>query len=129
LVLSLPLLAPLLAFWVPLPRLDQAHPATWIGLGYVTLISMFLAFAPWYAALARGGIAFTSQLQLLQPLLSVCWAAWLLGEATSARLWITLAIVLLAIVWSRRAPRRAWRFNKYPPGRRNTPTGEPKAAC
>ncbi|MEY4546497.1 MAG: hypothetical protein RL685_2692 [Pseudomonadota bacterium] len=108
LVLCLPLLAPLLAFWGPLPRLGQAHAATWIGLGYVTLISMFLAFAPWYAALARGGIALTSQLQLLQPLLSVCWAAWLLGEATSARLWITLAIVLLAIVWSRKAPRRAW---------------------
>lgn len=89
---------------VPLPRADQAHASTWIGLGYVTSISMFLAFAPWYAA--RGGIALTSQLQLLQPLLSVCWATWILGEATSARLWITLALVIGSIVWSRRAPVR-----------------------
>jgi drug/metabolite transporter (DMT)-like permease len=99
LVLSLPLLAPVLA-WLPVPH--QVPAAAWLGLSYVTVISMFLAFAPWYAALARGGIALTSQLQLLQPLLSVCWAALLLGEATSARLWITLVVVIGAIVWSRR---------------------------
>lgn len=104
-MLSLPLLGPLLALGVvPLPHAAQAHAASWIGLGYVTLISMFLAFASWYAALAGGGIALTSQLQLLQPLFSVCWATWILGEHTSVKLWITLALVIGAIVWSRTGP-------------------------
>ncbi|HKO92880.1 MAG TPA: DMT family transporter [Polyangiaceae bacterium] len=105
LVLSLPLLVPALCLFLPVSR--SVHTASWLGLAYVSLISMFLAFAPWYAALARGGIAFTSQIQLLQPLLSVCWAAWLLGEPVSTRLWLTLGIVLGSIVWARRALTRS----------------------
>jgi len=101
LVLSLPLLAPGLLALLPLAQ--PVHAASWAGLAYVSLISMFLAFAPWYAALARGGIALTSQIQLLQPLLSVCWAAWLLGEHVSGGLWLTLGIVLGSIALARRA--------------------------
>jgi len=101
LVLSLPLLVPGLLALLPLSQ--PVHAASWAGLAYVSLVSMFLAFAPWYAALARGGIALTSQIQLLQPLLSVCWAAWLLGEHVSGGLWLTLGIVLGSIVLARRA--------------------------
>jgi drug/metabolite transporter (DMT)-like permease len=101
LVLSMPLLVPGLLAFLPLSR--PVHAASWLGLGYVSLVSMFLAFAPWYAALARGGIALTSQIQLLQPLLSVGWAAWLLGEHVSRGLWLTLGIVLGSIALARRA--------------------------
>ena len=101
LVLSLPLLVPGLLALLPLSQ--PVHAASWAGLAYVSLVSMFLAFAPWYAALARGGIALTSQIQLLQPLLSVCWATWLLGEHVSGGLWLTLGIVLGSIVLARRA--------------------------
>jgi len=101
LVLSLPLLVPALCALLPLPR--PVHVASWLGLGYVALISMFLAFAPWYAALARGGIALTSQVQFLQPLLSVAWAALLLGEHVSRGLWLTLGVVLGSIALARRA--------------------------
>lgn len=112
LVLSLPLLAPLLL--ASLPVTATVHAPAWIGLGYVTVISMFLAFVPWYAAMARAGIALTAQIQLLQPLLSVLWAALLLGEPLSARLWLTLAIVIGSIYLARRLvrgpvrPRAAW---------------------
>jgi drug/metabolite transporter (DMT)-like permease len=105
LVLSLPLLAPALVLGL-LPLERAVHTPAWLGLAYVSVISMFLAFVPWYAAMAKGGIALTAQIQLLQPLLSVCWAAWILGEPLSARLWITLAIVLGSIVVSRRFVRR-----------------------
>jgi drug/metabolite transporter (DMT)-like permease len=101
LVLSLPLLAPVLVFGL-LPLERTVHAPAWLGLAYVSMISMFLAFVPWYAAMAKGGIALTAQIQLLQPLLSVCWAAWLLGEPLSARLWVTLAVVLGSIVAARR---------------------------
>jgi drug/metabolite transporter (DMT)-like permease len=100
LVLSLPLLAP--ALLVTLPATGAVHAPAWLGLAYVSVISMFVAFVPWYAALARGGIALTAQIQLLQPLLSVLWAALLLGEPLSARLWLTLAIVIGSIYLARR---------------------------
>jgi drug/metabolite transporter (DMT)-like permease len=100
LVLSLPLLAPMLL--LRLPPTDAVHAPAWLGLAYITIISMFVAFVPWYAAMARGGIALTAQIQLLQPLLSVLWASLLLGEPLSARLWLTLAIVLGSIYLARR---------------------------
>jgi drug/metabolite transporter (DMT)-like permease len=103
LVLSLPLLVPALLF--SLPATQAVHAPAWIGLAYVTVISMFVAFVPWYAAMARGGIALTAQIQLLQPLLSVLWAGLLLGEPLSARLWLTLAIVIGSIYLSRRLVR------------------------
>jgi drug/metabolite transporter (DMT)-like permease len=42
---------------------------------------MFLGFFAWYRGLAVGPIAQVSQVQLLQPVMSICWAALLLGEA------------------------------------------------
>jgi drug/metabolite transporter (DMT)-like permease len=44
--------------------------------------------------LAQGGIAAVGQLQLLQPLLGLALAAWLLGEAVSpAMLAVTVAVI------------------------------------
>ena len=45
---------------------------------------MFLGFFAWYAGLARGGIARIGQVQLAQPVLTLVWAALLLGEHVSA---------------------------------------------
>lgn len=105
LLLALPLLVPLLFLSVHAwPRAE--HASAWLGLAYVSVVSMFLAFVPWYAALARGGVARISQLQLLQPLLSVCWSGWLLGERLSPRLWATLGVVLASIALSRHLTRR-----------------------
>jgi drug/metabolite transporter (DMT)-like permease len=104
LVLCLPVLAPVLVLGL-LPLQHTVHAPAWIGLAYVSVISMFLAFVPWYAAMARGGIALTAQIQLLQPLLSVVWAALLLGEPLSARLALTLLVVVVSIVLSRRSAR------------------------
>ncbi len=41
---------------------------------------MFLAFFAWYRGLALGGIARIGQVQLAQPVLTLVWAALLLGE-------------------------------------------------
>ena len=100
LVITLPILVPVLLTLSH--RFEALSAPTWVGLGYVSFISMFLAFVPWYAALTRGGIALTSQLQLLQPLFSVIWAALLLAEPVGPGLALTLAVVIGAIVVSRR---------------------------
>lgn len=73
----------------------QSSPLAWLGFAYVALVSMFLGFFAWYAGLARGGIARISQLQLLQPLLTILWAALLLGERLT---WLTGASALLVMV-------------------------------
>ena len=41
---------------------------------------MFLGFFAWYRGLAIGPMAQVSQVQLVQPVMSICWAALLLGE-------------------------------------------------
>ncbi|MFI9507849.1 DMT family transporter [Nocardia sp. NPDC052566] len=50
------------------------------AFGYLALGSSLLAFCCWYRALADGGIAKVGQVQLLQPILTMIFAAVLLGE-------------------------------------------------
>jgi drug/metabolite transporter (DMT)-like permease len=57
-----------------------ATPAQWASLGYLGVVSMFLGFFAWYRGLAIGPMAQVSQVQLVQPVLSILWAALLLGE-------------------------------------------------
>ncbi|SDT01289.1 Permease of the drug/metabolite transporter (DMT) superfamily [Pseudarthrobacter equi] len=75
----------------------SATPVQWAAFAYLAVVSMFLGFFAWYRGLAIGPMAQVSQIQLLQPVLSICWAALLLGEAVT---WTTaiggLAVILCA---------------------------------
>ena len=62
-------------------------PAQWAAFAYLGIVSMFLGFFAWYHGLALGPMAQVSQVQLLQPVLSICWAGLLLGEQLT---WITI---------------------------------------
>jgi drug/metabolite transporter (DMT)-like permease len=66
----------------------------WLGFAYVSVISAYAGFFAWYAGLARGGVARVSQVQLVQPVLGVLWAALLLGEPLRAR---TVLAALLVV--------------------------------
>jgi drug/metabolite transporter (DMT)-like permease len=79
LVLALPLMAGL-ALRTPAGDLAAVGPAAWAALGYLSVVSMFLGFFAWYRGLAIGPMAQVSQVQLVQPVLSLGWAALLLGE-------------------------------------------------
>ncbi len=81
----------------------QAGATAWLGFAYVSLFSMFLGFFAWYAGLARGGVARIGQLQLAQPVLSLGWAALVLGETVGAREVVTAAVVLACVVATQRA--------------------------
>lgn len=61
-----------------------ASPASWLGLAYLGVFSMFLGFFAWYRGLALGGIARVSQIQLLQPFLTLLASAFLLREKVTA---------------------------------------------
>ncbi|MDO9166463.1 MAG: DMT family transporter [Rhodoferax sp.] len=81
LVFSLPLNLPLaLMEWPQAAIKDEA----WAAFAYVAVFSMWLGFFAWYRGLALGGTVRVSQLQLMQPFLSMLFAVPLLGESLDA---------------------------------------------
>lgn len=102
LVLAVPILVGPVGFAIWAHGL-AASSASWIGLTYVSFISMFLAFFAWYHALAVGGVARVSQLQLLQPFLTLGFAALFFGEQFSAGAMLSASGVALSIFYSRRS--------------------------
>ncbi|ASZ13900.1 DMT family transporter [Chitinophaga pendula] len=105
LVLSLPLMLPLVFFLMP-PSFAGISFAAWAGLGYVSLFSMLIGFVFWYRGLAQGGIAAVGQLQLLQPFFGLALAATLLHEQISPGMLVTTVCVIFCVAGSRRFARR-----------------------
>ncbi len=79
LVLAAPLMVALAAFAVA-RQPPSGTPAQWAAFGYLGVVSMFLGFFAWYRGLAIGPMTQVSQIQLVQPVLSIAWAALILGE-------------------------------------------------
>ena len=97
LVLSLPLTLPaMLATWPADAR--AVRPAAWGGFAYVTLFSMWLGFFAWYRGLALGGTVRVSQVQLVQPFLSLLFAVPVLGERLEP-LTVAFALAVIATVF------------------------------
>ncbi|MEY4584662.1 MAG: hypothetical protein RJB10_1159 [Pseudomonadota bacterium] len=93
LVLSLPTTVPMT--WLNLPsNLTAIHASSWWAFAYVAVFSMWLGFFAWYRGLALGGAVRVSQVQLVQPFLSLLFAVPLLGEKIDA---MTLGFALAVI--------------------------------
>ena len=73
------------------------------GLLYVSLGSMFLGFFAWYRGLALGGVARVSQIQLLQPFLTLVASALLLHEQVTLATVLVALVVMLTVALGRRA--------------------------
>lgn len=73
----------------------------WIGFLYVTAVSQFLGFFPWYRGLALGGVARVGQLQLFMSPLTLGFSALLLGESITLATAGTAALVLVAVTAGR----------------------------
>ena len=83
-------------------RTGAARPS-WLGFAYVALFSMWLGFFAWYRGLAIGGTVRVSQVQLLQPFLSILAAVPILGERSTPRPVCSLLAVMAVVFASRRA--------------------------
>ena len=83
LILAAPVMVAGTAFSVTTHPL-HASGTQWAAFAYLAAISMFLGFFAWYRGLAIGPMTTVSQVQLVQPVLSVAWAVPLLGEPLSA---------------------------------------------
>ena len=101
LVLALPITLPVaIVAWPTAP----VRASAWLAFGYVALFSMWIGFFAWYRALALGGALRVSQVQLLQPFLSMLLAVPLLGEALDLAT-VGFALAVMATVWlGRRMP-------------------------
>lgn len=80
----------------------SASPTEWAAFAYLGVVSMFLAFFAWYRGLAIGPMAQVSQVQLVQPVITIVWAALLLGEHLG---WTTVLGGLVVIACARSAVR------------------------
>ncbi|MGX1674796.1 DMT family transporter [Streptomyces sp. NPDC055400] len=73
------------------------------GLLWVAVGSQFLGLVVWYRGMAVIGIPKASQLQLAQPLLTLVWSVFLLGEHLSPAAPLTAAAVLVCIAVTQRS--------------------------
>ncbi len=77
LVLALPVTLPVLVLqWPTAP----VHASAWAGFAYVATCSMWMGFFAWYRGMAWGGALRVSQVQLLQPFVSILLSVAVLGE-------------------------------------------------
>ena len=94
-VMALPLTVPgALLTWPSQPVTLTA----WLALLYVGVFSMWAGFFAWFRGLTLGGALRVSQIQLLQPFISIVAAVPLLGETLDA-LTLLFALAVVATVF------------------------------
>jgi len=76
--------------------------SSWIGLGYVGLVSQYTAFFVFNAGLAIGGIARVGQVMLLQPFMIVALALPVNGEAIDVETILFAAAVVATVLIGQR---------------------------
>lgn len=79
LVISLPLTLPAALLTAP-SSMQSIRASSWWAFSYLAVFSMWLGFFAWYRGLALGGAVRVSQVQLVQPFLSLLFAVPLMGE-------------------------------------------------
>lgn len=101
LVIALPVSIP--AAWLTMPAdIMQLPTKPLLGLAYVTLFSQWIGFFAWNAALAMGGIARVSQVQLLQPFVTFALAAYFNDESITWQIVAFAAAVVATVAISTR---------------------------
>jgi len=80
----------------------QGTAVQWWAFTYLSVVSMYLGFFAWYRGLAIGPMTTVSQVQLVQPVLSIAWAMLLLSEQLT---WTTAVGGLVVILCARTAVR------------------------
>lgn len=103
LVLMLPVIVVPAVWWMPVELLAVPAP-TWIGFAYLALVSQLFGFFWWNKGLALGGVARVSQIQLLQPFVTLAASAAVLREVVTMETYIFAVLVVLVVAIGRRMP-------------------------
>ena len=97
-VLTLPITMPgfLISLWIG----RESHQISLIpvlAFLFTAFGSMYFGFFAWYRGLSELGVAKGSQVQLIQPLLTLLWSVLLLSETVSAMTLLAASVVILCI--------------------------------
>lgn len=103
LVIAAPFLLPPVALAL-LRHGADAPLISWLGFGYVSVVSQLIAFVLWYQGMALGGVVRVSQVQLLQPFMTLGVAALLLGERITPTMIAFAVAVAATVAVGRRMP-------------------------
>lgn len=104
LVLALPVTGWPVLSYLASDRPAAAPASAWLAFAYISLGSQLLGFVLWYGAMALGGVARTSQFQLLQPFFTILAAQLWLDEPLSPPTVGTAVLVGVVVAAGRRAP-------------------------
>jgi drug/metabolite transporter (DMT)-like permease len=88
------------------PLTEWPTLSAWFGFMYVALVSMFLVFFVWYAAMDRIGMVKTSQLQLAQPIVTLLISMWLFDEQVAPSTWVFALLIMGAVAWTQSIRRK-----------------------
>ena len=75
-----------------------------VGFLYLALVSQLFGFFIWYRALAIGGVARVSQIQLIQPFVTIMVSAWALSEAIDLQTIFFAGTVVAIVAAGKRMP-------------------------
>lgn len=89
--------------WIAGNQPLQASPLAWFAFAYLCLVSQLVGFFAWYHGLAIGGVARVSQMQLLQPFLTIVFSALLLNETITPATVAAALLVILSVALGRKA--------------------------
>ena len=104
LVISLPITLPAALMLWPA---HEIRMTSWLGFLYIAVFSMWLGFFAWYRALSLGGTVRISQIQLIQPFLSMLFSIPILGERLDL-MTLAFAVAVIATVFiGKKMPVRA----------------------
>lgn len=106
LVASLPLLIPTTIATTSWSHFAAMRFEPWAAFAFLALVNSLIGFFFWYQALAIGGIARVSQIQLLQPFFTWIFAVWFLGEEFSVITLIFTALTVAVVMVGKRTPIR-----------------------
>ncbi len=103
LVISFPLIIGPALYYAP-SELGDIAPINIVGFLYLTLASQLFGFFIWYKAMAIGGVTRVSQVQLLQPFVTLLASSWALSEAIERQSYLFAIIVVALVALSKRMP-------------------------
>jgi len=101
LVFSIPALLVIMLLILLSSGMPSGSTQDWLCFSYLGSMSMYLGFFPWYRGMVLGGVARVGQLQLVQPVLSLVWAWWLLHESISPGTALAAVLVIASTALTR----------------------------
>ena len=91
--------------WLQAPDLSVSLPlSVWLSFLYLALVSQLFGFFLWNKGLAIGGVARVSQVQLIQPFVTIVASALLINEAIEMSTFIFSLLVVVTVAIGKRMP-------------------------